>query len=139
MLVAHGATALLEFAWLGSPDNAQTARDMAGRTVVLTLAGLGSLPLWFGPAAEALSSRLDGVIDATLGMSPFVHLAMASGNDLLRNQWFYQHSNIASLPFEYPGLSGIAGSYAMLLLVLGLIALTFPRRRLPVRDAAHTD
>ena len=30
-------------------------------------------------------------------MSPLTHLAVASGNDLLRNQWFYQHSNLASL------------------------------------------
>ena len=56
---------------------------------------------------------------------------MASGNDLLRNQWFYQHSNLASLQFSYPGLARIAWSYVCLL-VLALVLLAFattPRRR----------
>jgi hypothetical protein len=129
LLVAHGASALLESAWLRNSGDAQTCREMAGRGVVLALALLGSLPFWLGPAAETLSSRHDGAIDATLGISPIVHLAIASSNDLLRNQWFYQHSNIASLQFEYPTLAGIAWSYALLLLALGLLAVTSCRRR----------
>jgi len=129
LLVVHGASALLESAWLRNSVDAQTSREMAGRAVCLTLALVGSLPLWLGPAAETLSSRHDGAIDATLGISPVVHLAVASSNDLLRNQWFYQHSNIASLQVEYPALAGIVWSYALLLLALGLLVLTLRRRR----------
>jgi hypothetical protein len=133
LLVAHAATALLESGGLGRSGGARTSREMAGRAVVMALAAFGSLPLWLGPAAETLSSRHGWAIDALLDLSPVVHLAMASGNDLLRNQWFYQHSNIASLQFEYPGLVGVAWSYALLLAVLGLLAMMFWHRRLPVR------
>ena len=70
---------------------------MAGRTVALVLALLGSLPLWLGPAGELLSGRQPWIIDAIVGMSPLTHLAVASDNDLLRNEWLYQHSNLAAL------------------------------------------
>ncbi len=80
------------------------AREAAGRSAAVALALLGALPLWLGPVAETLSARHDWAIDAVVGASPLTHLAVASGNDLLRNQWFYQHANLAALLFSYPGL-----------------------------------
>lgn len=55
---------------------------------------------------------------------------MASGNDLLRNAWLYQHSNLAGLQFDYPGLAGLAWFYAALL--LGMLALTAARSDRPM-------
>ena len=86
--------------------DAKTAREMAGRAAALVLAFVGSLPLWLGPRANCLPRANPWIIDAAIGMSPLIHLAVASGNDLLRNQWFYQHSNLAALQFSYPSLGG---------------------------------
>ena len=111
---------------------------MAGRTAALVLALLGSLPLWLGPVAELLSARHAWVIDAIVGMSPLTHLAVASGNDLLRNEWLYQHSNLAALQFSYPGLAHLAWSYASVCSMLALVALAFLRPRLGIDDATRT-
>ncbi len=133
LLVVNTATALVEARWLGDSATNPSSRELAGRTVALALALFATLPFWLGPAAEALSSRHAWAIDATLSLSPIVHLAVASGNDLMRNEWFYQHLNVASLQFEYPGLPAIALSYSMVLLALGLLVVAYPRRRSPVR------
>ena len=104
---------------------------MAGRTVVIALALLGAMPLWLGPAAELLSGQHPWTIDAVIGLSPLTHLAVASGNDLLRNQWLYEHSNLAALQFSYPVLTELAWFYAMVSLMLALTALAFRRLRRP--------
>jgi hypothetical protein len=102
-----------------------TARDAAGCVVALALALLGSMPLWLGPVGELLSADHGGAIDAIVGSSPLTHLAVASGNDLLRNPWLYQHSNLAALQVSYPGLAGLLGCYVSVTLVLALAALAF--------------
>jgi hypothetical protein len=100
------------------------ARELAGRVVAGTLALLGALPLWLGPAGELLSDRHPWLIDVLLGISPLTHLAVASGNDLLRNQWFYQHANLAALPFDYPGLRLLLPGYGLAVAVTALLVLT---------------
>ncbi|HQR12113.1 MAG TPA: hypothetical protein PLW68_12375, partial [Casimicrobiaceae bacterium] len=92
LLVTHAATAGLEWRLRNQSGDAESAREMAGRAATLALAFVGSLPLWLGTAAELLSARHPWIIDTVVGISPLTHLAVASGNDLLRNQWFYQHS-----------------------------------------------
>ncbi len=131
LLLAHAAAAGLEVRFRGRTGDAQCAREMAGRTVALLLALLGSLPLWLGPAGELLSGRHAWIIDAIVGISPLTHLAIASDNDLLRNEWLYQHSNLAALQLSYPGLAELTWSYVSVCLMLGVIALAFrqPGRR----------
>jgi len=129
LLATHTLTALLEWRWCLRSDHAEAAREAAGRTASLALAALGSLPLWFGPVAESLSHRQDWIVDAALGVSPLTHLAVASGNDLLRNEWLYQHSNLASLQVSYPDLATTAWSYASVCLLLTLGALAYGRLR----------
>lgn len=129
LLLAHAAAALLEKAWSAAHIAGGDARDSAGRAVALSLALLGSLPLWLGPAAELLADRHAWVLDTVLGLSPLMHLAVASGNDLLRNQWLYQHSNLSGLQVDYPGLGALAWTYGSLCLVAGAMAMTVTRRR----------
>ena len=45
LLVTHAAAAAIEVRWHGQSGNAETAREMAGRTAALALALVGSLPL----------------------------------------------------------------------------------------------
>jgi hypothetical protein len=136
MLATHAAMAGLE-GWLrGRSADAESAREMAGRTAAVALALGGSLPLWLGPAGELLARSHAWTIDAVIGASPLTHLAVASGNDLLRNQWFYEHSNLAALQFSYPGLPELALSYASIAAVLALVALRRRGPRSPVGDAS---
>ena len=120
LLVTHAVAAGIEEICRQSGD-AGSAREMAGRTAAIVLALLGSLPLWLGPAGELLAGGHPWVIDAVVGVSPLTHLAVASGNDLLRNQWFYQHSNLAALQFSYPDLTELTLYYSAACLVLAVI------------------
>jgi hypothetical protein len=80
---------------------------------------------------ELLQGDHPRLVDTLIGVSPLTHLAMASGNDLLHNQRLYQHSNLAVLPYAYPGLGELAWSYgvAASLLMLAPLALWFQGRR----------
>jgi hypothetical protein len=135
LLVTHALAAGVERYWRGKAGNAESCREMAGRTAAILLALLGSVPLWLGPAAELLARRQAWIIDAVIGVSPLTHLAVASENDLLRNPWFYQHANLAALRFSYPSLSGIILFYGTVALTLALIALASRRLRHPAKNA----
>ena len=130
LLITHATAAALEgLLRRGLSTDHGSARAAAGRTVALVLATVGALPLWLGPTAELLSQQHEGLLDAAVGLSPLTHLAVASGNDLLRNEWFYQHSNLATLPFQYPSASTPAAAYAGALALLALSAWLLRLRR----------
>ena len=138
MLVpVHTLLAVLELHWRRRSVDAQSAREQASRTAALTLALLGSLPLWCGPLAQRLAADHDWLVDAALGISPLTHLAVASGNDLLRNPWFYQHSNLASLQVSYPGLVWVAGTYGSICAVLLILALAVRRPQVPTLNTTR--
>jgi len=119
LLPAHAAVAALE---------GRCTRPAAGSAVtgVLLLAGL--LPLVAGPAAELLGSVHPGAIDAVIAASPLTHLALAADNDLLRNEWFYRGSNLATLQFSYPELSAAVTAWALAGVALAALALSVLRR-----------
>ncbi len=138
MLMVHAAAAGLEWRLRVRSLEAGSAREMAGRTVAIALALLGSLPLWLGPLAELISARHAWIIDAVVGTSPLTHLAVASDNDLLRNEWLYQNSNLAALQFSYPGLAELTWSYASFCLPLALVALCLRHARRHDADSTLT-
>lgn len=135
LLVMHALAAALEVALRTGSGDAHGASETAGRTVAGSLALLALLPLWLGPLAELLSARHPWAIDAVIAASPLTHLAVASGNDLLRNQWLYQHANLAGLQFAYPGLVEVVAAYGAACLVLVAGTFAFRRRRRAVADA----
>lgn len=137
LLVVHALAAAVEARLRAGSANAQGPREAAGRTVAMALALLGSMPLWMGPLAELVSARHEWAVDAAIGASPLTHLAVASGNDLLRNDWFYRNANLAARPFSYPELQTLVWTYvaAGLGLVICLVAVPSARRRL---DRART-
>jgi hypothetical protein len=128
VLLTHALAAVLEGHWRRAALAPEPAREMAGRAVVLLLALLGGLPLWLGPLGETLSPAYPGAVDALVAASPLTHLAVASGNDLLRNPWLYQHSNLAALPVSYPGLAELAWSYGAACALMAGAALAWVRR-----------
>ena len=108
------------------------AQSLHGTAIAFGLAGWLALPLWLGPVAELVSAHHPAAIDAVVGASPLTHLALASGNDWLRIQWFYQHSNLAALQVRYPGPAAAAWFYAALattLVALGVLAIRHRRTR----------
>lgn len=129
LVVATALAALFERRWhRDATDAAHVAspRVHAATTVVAALALLGGLPLWLGPIGEAAAGRVTGMLDAVVGLSPLTHLAVAAGNDLLRNDWFYERSALAGLYFDYPGLQAVLAAYAVLAMLL-LAWLARPR------------
>lgn len=138
LVLSHSAAAALERRWSASTVDAASARELAGRAVASALAALGTTPFWLGPAAESLSARHPGVIDAVLALSPVTHLAVASGNDLLHNPWLYEHSNLAVLPVSYPDLDTLAWGYASACALLAIAALATYRRRRPAASFERT-
>ena len=138
LVLVHTLVAALEMHWHRLQVDAQDAREQSSRMAVTALALLGSLPLWCGPAAELLAARHAWIVDAVVGISPLTHLAVASSNDLLRNQWFYQHSNLAGLRVSYPGFDALAGFYATACLVLALMAWFSRRSGRPINDLVRS-
>ncbi|MGH0033638.1 MAG: hypothetical protein ACQGVK_01280 [Myxococcota bacterium] len=89
------------------------------RVWVLSLLGLSaSGPLWLGPLAERLGTW-PGVATAIVAMSPISYLAVLADTDYLRGEWFYAHSALGSLRFDYPGALTASAVY----LLLGLLSL----------------
>lgn len=117
LVIVHAAAAWVDTRW---------PAGTGGLAIAVALVFAGALPLWAGPVAELLSGPHPGALDLALGASPLTHLAVVGGNDLLRNEWFYRHSNLAALPVSYPAPSAIAIAYAM----AAGIALTLTHRRL---------
>jgi hypothetical protein len=121
LLATHLLAAVFQALRRGAEVRA--ARERAGHLAGVAVALLGASPLWLGPAGELLSARHPGAVDAVVAASPLTHLAVSSGNDLLRNQWLYQNSNLASLQFAYPEPSGVAAAYLLVCLLLGFALL----------------
>ncbi len=125
LLAVHLLLARLLARWGG--EGRLLARGAGQAGVVLLMALLAALPLWLGPAVQGLAAGSDDAVDLLLALSPLVHLAVAAGNDLLRNGWFYEHSNLAGLPFSYPDVAKLVLAYAAACLVLSLSGLRLHR------------
>ena len=128
LVAVHALAATVEGLLQRRADGPVAARESAAWIATAALITLAAAPLWLGPAAElALADRPDAV-DAVVAVSPLTHLAVASGNDLLRNQWFYQHSNLAGLRFDYPRLAPVLTAYLLLAAVLLLVPVALGSR-----------
>ncbi len=105
------------------------AGDTGRLALVALLAALGFGPVWLGPAAAAAG---DGALrDAILAASPLVHLAVAADADLLRTTWFYAHTLLGSVRFDYPPLAAVVG--ADLAIAAGAVTYALWRARRAAR------
>lgn len=124
-----GAASWFEAFFARRGATAATASDASAWLTAALLAVLAAAPLWLGPAAELASAERPPALQAVVAVSPLTHVAVASGNDLLRNQWFYQHSNLAGLRFDYPRFAPVVAVYTALAFALVLVpAIAWPGR-----------
>ena len=135
LVLVHAAAAVLESLLHGRTQQSDSTRESATWFVTGALVTVAAAPLWLGPAAELASSSRPQAVDAAVAVSPLTHLAVASGNDLLRNQWFYQHSNLAGLRFDYPRPVPLMTAYGLLAAVLLVVSAALQARGQP---EAHT-
>lgn len=135
LVVVHAAAAVLESLLQARAKQADGAREIAAWLVTAALATVAAAPLWLGPAAELASASRPQAVDTAVAVSPLTHLAVASGNDLLRNQWFYQHSNLSGLRFDYPRPAPLMTAYGLLAAVLLVVPAALAARG---RPDAHT-
>lgn len=106
-LAAHCAKAALRIA-----GTAPTVADDWARWLITALLWLlAAAPLWLGPLADLGASRGSAPAEAIVAASPLVHLALAAGQDLLRTEWFYAHTSLGGLQFEYPTQAAVAIAY----------------------------
>jgi hypothetical protein len=63
---------------------------------------LCALPVWLGPWIEALAVSHPAVLQALLWLCPLTYLAVLFEYDVLREQWFYQHTPFGLLRYDYP-------------------------------------
>jgi hypothetical protein len=129
MVAVHALAATVEALLQRRSAGPEAARESAAWIATAVLIMLGAAPLWLGPAAELSLTHRASSVDTVVAASPLTHLAVASGNDLLRNQWFYQHSNLAGLRFDYPRLSSVMTAYLLLAAALLLIPAVRGSRR----------
>ena len=130
--LAIGGTLLLfiiAFGTLKHWISAHTNEATATAWILLILLTLAAAPLYLGGLAEHHSQR-GWLVNTIVNMSPVSHLAVALDVDYLRSNWFYSHSRLGSLRFDYlaPGVN--AAGYILLALVLqALTHLQFNTQR----------
>jgi hypothetical protein len=144
-LVAAGVAAIITFGSCGFAGSLQAglerrgavirAREAAVLATALTLWALAAAPVWLAPLAELHASSRSAspwFADALLAASPLAQLAVAAGNDLLRNDWFYAHSALGGMPVGYPRLGLVLPAW----LALGALPAAIERRTRPVRPTS---
>lgn len=116
-LVLLGLNALL----LALPQSAANARPM----VFVVVAALFALPVWLGPLVEAAGNPTL-FSNAVVAATPLSAFAVSIDLDYLRTQWFYQHSVLGSLRYDYaPWFAYIA------VLTTAIAATAFKTMRFP--------
>jgi hypothetical protein len=124
LAVAAGAALLvacfgLLLAWVHT-----CTRDAATASAIcITLAGLaGAAPLWLGPIAESFAERT-ALVNAIVAVSPLTYLAALADFDYLRATWFYEHSALGALRYEYPSVWLQSVLYALPLAAVAALGL----------------
>lgn len=81
--------------------------------VALALCLLAAMPVWLAPALDRVAAGR-AAIDALIAASPLTHLAVPAGIDYLRNDWFYRHSPLGGMRYDYPAPAASAVGYLLL-------------------------
>lgn len=74
---------------------------------------LCTAPLWLLPPSQAEAPG-PLALDALVAANPLTHLAIMSGTDYLRSDWFYRHCALGSLRYAYPAPAAVIGGYLLI-------------------------
>lgn len=105
------------------------AEIVSGASVVLFGACLG-IPLWLAPWLQSVDTVLSA--SAVVAASPLSHLSVLIDFDYLRAQWFYRHSPLGGLRFDYPSPVAVVAPC-----IVGLVIANYLCSRTPSRSAAR--
>ncbi|MEJ2604652.1 MAG: hypothetical protein P8172_15450 [Gammaproteobacteria bacterium] len=75
-------------------------------------AALVMLPVWAGPLVE-LAGNPAWARNLVLGASPLTVLSLPLDLDYLRTTWFYAHSPLGSMRYDYPSWFTLCAVYAL--------------------------
>ncbi|TPW14104.1 MAG: hypothetical protein FD130_1440 [Halothiobacillaceae bacterium] len=98
------------------------------------LAILTTLPFWLAPVIN-LATMNQGLIDLILLANPMVYLAVMVDFDILRSDWFYEHTPYGAIQYHYPSKLSLTVYYAFSSLILFIIAQLGTRQRRHKRDS----
>jgi len=114
VLVIHGrilplfpflkiASTCLLFIILGSSLLSMTTnKNESGRQfIIVTFLALAFAPVWLAPLIE-LNGNSPWLTNTVIAVSPISAFAVALDIDIMRTGWYYEHSSIGSLRYEYP-------------------------------------
>ena len=105
------------------------ARSSEVRQITFTvLAILFSAPIWLGPLTEQTGST-PGLTNLIVSVSPLSSLAVSLDVDYLRTGWFYRHSVLGSLRYEYLSWTGYVLIYMTFIssLIIGTAKFGYDR------------
>ena len=138
LVVTARLATIVASAVLRNSSMADAAADEWARWLAAAMLWLlAAAPLWLGPLADLQAREGTDAAEAIVAASPLVHLGLATGQDVLRTQWFYANSSLGSLQFDYPSLTSVALGYACAAAVLALLAVGFARRDAAATPAVH--
>ncbi|MCM2310279.1 MAG: hypothetical protein NDI84_02650 [Steroidobacteraceae bacterium] len=110
VVVSHLAATCASHVLQSAGTAPAVAREWASWLVTTALWLLAAAPLWLGPLAD-LGAHTGSAPTAIAAASPLVHIALAAEQDLLRTEWFYAHTSLGALQFEYPTLLAVGIAY----------------------------
>lgn len=111
---------------------AAALRDRLAAAAVLAALGVLAVaaPIWLGPIAERFAPT-GMLVDGIVAVSPLSYLAVLADHDYLRATWFYEHSAIGSLRYDYPAAVSQSVIYALPFAAAGALRLpSFSQSRL---------
>ncbi len=87
--------------------------------VTIGFIALLATPVWLGPLVE-YSGNSPGLTNTIVAINPLSLFAAALDLDVLRTSWFYEHSALGSLRYNYPSW----GVTVVVLAILACLTLT---------------
>jgi hypothetical protein len=114
LALAAGTFVLVGAFGLGLALAAAALRDrLAAATLLSTIGALAAAAaVWLGPVAERLAPT-GALVSFLVAVSPLTYLAVLADHDYLRATWFYEHSALGSLRYDYPSVLSLSLVYAL--------------------------
>jgi hypothetical protein len=113
LALAAGTFVLVGAFGLGLALAAAALRDrLAAATLLSAIGALAAAAVWLGPVAERLAPT-GALVSFLVAVSPLTYLAVLADHDYLRATWFYEHSALGSLRYDYPSVLSLSLVYAL--------------------------